>query len=100
MFGEIAERLGSVRPRQSSSAGSGFGGLLIQITLLLVIAIFGINVYLHRPVVDSFLFALALAVGLTPELPRHREPHARPGRAADGRVRVIVRRLNSRTSAA
>ncbi len=35
---------------------------------MLVIAIFGINVYLHRPVVDSFLFALALAVGLTPQL--------------------------------
>ena len=37
-------------------------------TLLLVLAIFAINVYLHRPVLDSFLFALALAVGLTPQL--------------------------------
>ena len=34
---------------------------------MLVIAIFAINVYLPRPVLDSFLFSLALAVGLTPE---------------------------------
>jgi len=33
-----------------------------------VIAIFAINVFLSRPVLDSFLFALALAVGLTPQL--------------------------------
>ena len=33
-------------------------------------AIFAFNVYLHKPVLDSFLFALALAVGLTPQLLR------------------------------
>ena len=37
-------------------------------TLLLVTAIFAFNVYLQKPVLDSFLFALALAVGLTPQL--------------------------------
>ena len=35
---------------------------------MLVILIFAVNVYLHKPVMDSFLFALALAVGLTPQL--------------------------------
>ena len=40
----------------------------MEVTLLLVIAIFAINVYLHRPVLESFLFSLALAVGLTPQL--------------------------------
>ena len=34
----------------------------------MVILIFAVNVYLAKPVVDSFLFALALAVGLTPQL--------------------------------
>ena len=69
VFGEIAERLRLRSPETEFERGlRHFGGLLIQITLLLVIAIFAINVYLHRPVVDSFLFALALAVGLTPEL--------------------------------
>jgi Mg2+-importing ATPase len=37
-------------------------------TLLLTILIFAFNVYLHRPIMDSFLFAMALAVGLTPQL--------------------------------
>ena len=45
-----------------------FGFLLAEVTLLLVLAIFGFNVFLHKPVLDSFLFALALAVGLTPQL--------------------------------
>ena len=39
-----------------------------EITFLLVLAIFAFNVYFHKPVLDSFLFALALAVGLTPQL--------------------------------
>ena len=30
--------------------------------------IFAINVFFHRPVLESFMFALALAVGMTPEL--------------------------------
>jgi len=40
----------------------------MEVTLLLVISIFAVNVFLKRPVLDSFLFALALAVGLTPQL--------------------------------
>jgi len=40
----------------------------MEVTLILVILIFAVNVYLARPVIDSFLFALALAVGLTPQL--------------------------------
>jgi Mg2+-importing ATPase len=56
VFGEIAERLRLRPPETEFEHGlRHFGGLLIQITLLLVIAIFAINVYLHRPVVDSFL---------------------------------------------
>ena len=41
---------------------------MVEITLLLVISIFLINVYLERPVLESFLFPLALAIGLTPQL--------------------------------
>ena len=37
-------------------------------TLVLVMAIFAINLYLARPVLESLLFSLALAVGLTPEI--------------------------------
>ena len=97
LFGEIAERL-RLRPPETEFEGGlrRFGGLLIQITLLLVIAIFGINVYLHRPVVDSFLFALALAVGLTPELlPAIVSLTLARGAQQMAASHVIVRRLNS-----
>lgn len=97
VFGAIAERLKLRPPETEFELGlRRFGGLLIQITLLLVLAIFGINVYLHRPVVDSFLFALALAVGLTPELlPAIVSLTLARGAQQMAASHVIVRRLNS-----
>ena len=97
VFGEIAEQLRLRPPETEFERGlRRFGGLLIQITLILVIAIFGINVYLHRPVVDSFLFALALAVGLTPELlPAIVSLTLARGAQQMAASHVIVRRLNS-----
>ncbi len=68
-FGAISERLRLRPPETEFERGvRRFGYLLVEVTLVLVIAIFASNVYLHRPVLDSFLFALALAVGLTPQL--------------------------------
>ncbi len=97
LFGEIAERLRLRSPETEFERGlRRFGGLLIQITMLLVIAMFGINVYLQRPVIDSFLFALALAVGLTPELlPAIVSITLARGAQQMAASRVIVRRLNS-----
>ena len=97
VFGEIAEQLRLRPPATEFERGLGhFGGMLIQITMLLLIAIFGINVYLHRPVVDSFLFALALAVGLTPELlPAIVSITLARGAQRMAASHVIVRRLNS-----
>jgi P-type Mg2+ transporter len=68
-FGKVSERL-SLRPAETEFERGvrRFGYFLMEVTLLLVIAIFAVNVYLARPVLDSFLFALALAVGLTPQL--------------------------------
>jgi P-type Mg2+ transporter len=45
-----------------------FGYFLMQITLVLAIVILAVNLLFHRPVVESLLFALALAVGMAPEL--------------------------------
>ncbi len=97
VFGEIAARLRLRPPETEFERGlRRFGELLIKTTLLLVIAIFGINVYLHRPVVDAFLFALALAVGLTPELlPAIVSLTLARGAQQMAAARVIVRRLNS-----
>ena len=68
-FGKISERL-KLRPQETEFEHGirQFGYLLLEVTLVLVIAVFAINVFFHRPVLESFLFSLALAVGLTPQL--------------------------------
>ncbi|MGV3528430.1 MAG: magnesium-translocating P-type ATPase [Flavisolibacter sp.] len=45
-----------------------FGYLLLRMTLIFTGLILFLNILLHRPIIDSLLFSLALAVGLTPEL--------------------------------
>ena len=45
-----------------------FGLLILRLTVFLVLFVLLVNVLFHRPWLESFLFALALAVGLTPEL--------------------------------
>ncbi|MEZ4547102.1 MAG: hypothetical protein R3B51_04995 [Thermodesulfobacteriota bacterium] len=41
----------------------------METTLILVLAVFAVsNPYFHRPVLESFLFSMAIAVGLTPQL--------------------------------
>jgi Mg2+-importing ATPase len=68
-FGQVAERLRFRPPETEFERGvRRFGYLLMEVTLVLVSAIFVINVALARPVLEAFLFSLALAVGLTPQL--------------------------------
>lgn len=68
-FGGISEALKLRPPETEFEHGiRRFGYFLIEITLVFVILIFAFNIYFHRSILDSFLFALALAVGLTPQL--------------------------------
>jgi Mg2+-importing ATPase len=68
-YGEIAKHLLERAPENDFQRGvRAFGGLVFRVTTLLVIAVLVINLALHRPLLDSLLFAIALAVGLTPEL--------------------------------
>ena len=68
----------------------------MEITLVLVIIIFATNVLLHKPVMDSFLFSLALAVGLTPQLlPAIISVNLSAGARAMAKQQVIVKRLSS-----
>ncbi len=94
-FGKIADRLRLRRPETEFERGvRRFGYLLAEITLLLVLAIFGFNVFLHKPVLDSFLFALALAVGLTPQLlPAIITINLSHGARRMAEQKVIVKRL-------
>jgi P-type Mg2+ transporter len=69
VFGEIADRLALLPPEGEFERGiRHFGYLLTQVMAVIVIVVFAANLYLERPLVESLLFAVALAVGLSPEL--------------------------------
>ncbi|HEU4686351.1 MAG TPA: magnesium-translocating P-type ATPase [Nitrospira sp.] len=94
-FGALAHRAGLRPPETEFERGvRRFGYLLLEVTLLLVLAIFAINVYLQRPVLDSFLFSMALAVGLTPQLlPVIISVNLSHGAKRMARQQVVVKRL-------
>lgn len=96
-FGRISGSLRLRPPETGFERGiRRFGYLLLEVTLLFVLAIFAINVALHRPVLDSFLFSVAIAVGLTPQLlPAIISVNLAHGARCMARERVIVRRLAS-----
>lgn len=96
-FGKVAERLKFRPPETSFEHGlRHFGYLLLEVTLILVITIFAFNIYLQRPVLESFMFALALAVGLTPQLlPAIVSINLARGAKRMAKERVIVKRLSS-----
>lgn len=96
-FGNVAKRLELRPPETEFERGvRRFGYLLMEITLILVIAIFAINVFLARPILDSFLFSLALAVGLTPQLlPAIISVNLARGVRRMAESKVIVKRLTS-----
>ncbi|MBZ5637735.1 MAG: magnesium-translocating P-type ATPase [Acidobacteriia bacterium] len=96
-FGAVSERLKLRAPETDFERGvRRFGYLLLEVTLLLVIGIFAFNVYLHRPVLDSFLFSMALAVGLTPQLlPAIVSINLAHGARRMAEQKVIVKRLAS-----
>lgn len=96
-FGKVSERLAH-RPSETEFERGvrRFGYFLMEVTLLLVIIIFAVNVYLARPVLDSFLFSLALAVGLTPQLlPAIISINLAHGAKYMALKKVIVKRLAS-----
>ncbi len=69
LYGAIAERLERKPAETDFERGiRRFGALLTQVMTLLVLIVFAINVLLEKPAIDSLLFAVALAVGIAPEL--------------------------------
>ncbi|MGV0028576.1 magnesium-translocating P-type ATPase [Phormidesmis priestleyi] len=94
-FGKVSERL-KLRPSETEfeTGLSKFGYFLMEVTLILVVLIFVANVYLQRPVLESFLFSLALAVGLTPQLlPAIVSVNLARGAKQMAKKQVIVKRL-------
>lgn len=96
-FGKISQRLQLRPPETDFEHGvRRFGYFLMEVTLVLVVLIFAVNVFFHKPVIESFLFSLALAVGLTPQLlPAIISVNLSCGARRMAEQDVIVRRLSS-----
>lgn len=68
-LGGVAAVLAARRPATAFERGlRGLGLLILRLTAFLVLFVLLAHLAFHRPAVESFLFAVALAVGLTPEL--------------------------------
>lgn len=68
-LGKLATSLAEKPPATAFVLGiRRFGMLIMRLTVLMVLFVLVVNISFHRPVLESLMFALALAVGLTPEL--------------------------------
>ena len=96
-YGQIASRLNIRPPETDFERGlTRFGNLLTTTMLILVLFILGFNIIYAKPVIDSLLFAIALAVGLSPQLlPAIVTITLSKGSQIMAQNGVIVRRLNS-----
>jgi len=95
-FGKLEESLKKAAPKTSFEIGiEKFGRLIAQAMGILVVAIFFINIYFHRPFLESLLFSLALAVGLTPQLlPAIISVSLTSGANLMAKKKVLVKRLD------
>ena len=68
-LGNLATSLAEKPPATAFAVGiHRFGMLIMRFTVLMVLFVLVVNISFHRPLLESLMFALALAVGLTPEL--------------------------------
>jgi len=96
-FGKVSQSLARRPPETEFERGvRHFGLFLMEVTMVLVLVMFAVNVYFHRPVIDSLLFSLAIAVGLTPQLlPAIISVNLSVGARRMAEKKVIVKRLAS-----
>ncbi|HET7225670.1 MAG TPA: magnesium-translocating P-type ATPase [Candidatus Eisenbacteria bacterium] len=96
-FGEIRDTLARRPPATAfESALRSFGLLILRIAVVMVAGVLVVNAAFHRPWLESFLFAVALAVGLTPELlPMVMSVTLARGAMRMAKQRVIVKRLSA-----
>ena len=96
-FGSISAQITARQPETEFERGiRRFGYLLTIMMLILTVFVFVINVLFHKPVIDSLLFSVALAVGITPQLlPAIINITLARGSRIMATAGVIVRRLTS-----
>jgi Mg2+-importing ATPase len=96
-FGAIADRLAQRAPEAEFDRGlRRFGYLMTVAMLVLVLVVFAAHMLRGRPAVETLLFSIALAVGLSPELlPAILSINLSRGARMLARQGVLVRRLNA-----
>ncbi|MDD5491900.1 MAG: magnesium-translocating P-type ATPase [bacterium] len=96
-FGEISKKLATITVASGFDKGlQKFTWLMIRFMAILVLIIFGINAFNKGNIVEALLFALSVAVGLTPEmLPMLVAINLSKGAIAMSKKEVIVKRLNA-----
>lgn len=96
-LGAVAGSLSERRPVDAFERGiQDFGLLMMRLTMFLVLFVLAVNAVSGRPWLESLIFALALAVGLTPELlPMVLTVTLASGARRLAERRVIVKRLAS-----
>ena len=97
VFGSVAGHLLQRAPETGFERGlRRFGAFLIRLMLIVVMVVLAANIMLHRPPLETLLFAAALAVGLSPELlPAILTVTLSHGARAMAREGVIVKRLSA-----
>jgi Mg2+-importing ATPase len=96
-FGRIARSLAKEPPPTAFERGiRHFGMIIVRLTLFLVLVVLLSHLALGRPPLEAFLFAMALAVGLTPELlPMIVTVALTRGAQRMAHAKVIVKRLSA-----
>ena len=96
-FGDIAAHLRERPPETEFDRGTRqFGILIMRTVFFLVLFILAVSIAMHRNAFESLLFAVALAVGLTPEfLPMITTVTLSMGALRMARSRVIVKHLDA-----
>jgi len=94
-FGRIAAALGERQPETDFQIGlRHFSYLLLQVAVALTVLILGSNLLLRKPLIDSVLFSLAIAVGITPQLlPAVVSASLATGSRRLAKAKVLVKRL-------
>ena len=96
-FGDIVARLAARPPETEFERGTRrFGFLIMRTVIFLILFVLLVNILLHRDPLESLLFAVALAVGLTPEfLPMITSVTLARGAVRMARHQVIVKHLEA-----
>ena len=96
-FGAISKTLARTHPETEFQKGvRQYGNMLLTLTAALAVGIFGLNAIIGRSLIDALLFALAVAIGLVPELmPAIVTISLSQGARRMAKLRVVVKRLVS-----